>query len=318
MTRESPPSAVVFAYHQVGVRCLNALLARKVAVSLVVTHRDDRDENIWWESVADLARLAGIPVITPDDPNDPQVVKQVGACRPDFIFSFYYRHMLKAPLLQIPAKGAYNMHGSLLPSYRGRVPVNWALVKGESESGMTLHRMELKPDAGHILGRKAVAILPNDTAKDLFMKLVCAAESLLLKVLPDLLRGAAREQPMDLKQGSYFGGRCPEDGRIDWSRKAWEIHNLIRAVAPPYPGAFTDIGDTRLMILGSYWRGEASTGDTVKMYWQSGRCYADCADGKRIELTRLTVSGHPLDEQGFRGLSKGEFLIEQGKGNAEA
>ncbi|MDD5613434.1 MAG: formyltransferase family protein, partial [Gallionella sp.] len=117
-------SAVVFAYHDVGVRCLSVLLAHQVDVKLVVTHRDNPNENIWFGSVAGLAALHGIPVITPDDPNAPEVVGQIAALQPDFFFSFYYREMLKAPLLAIPSRGALNMHGSLLPKYRGRVPVN--------------------------------------------------------------------------------------------------------------------------------------------------------------------------------------------------
>ena len=312
------PTAVVFAYHQMGVRCLAALLAVGVDVRLVVTHRDNSGENVWWESVADLARHAGIEVITPEDPNESAVVSRVRACAPDFLFSFYYRHMLHEPLLRIPPGGAFNLHGSLLPRYRGRVPVNWALVHGETESGVTLHRMVVKPDAGNLLARESVSILPNDTARDLFLKLVCAAERMLLRILPGLLEGKLEEQPMDLSRGSYFGGRRPEDGRIDWSRGAWEIHNLIRAVAPPYPGAFTDIGGTRLFLLGSYWRDEAGSSDNVGLYWQSGRCYADCADGGRFELTLLASGGESLDEQGFRKLFGNESIVRPDMGNQEA
>ncbi len=315
MMGSAQPTAVVFAYHQMGVRCLAALLATGVDVRLVVTHRDDSSENVWWESVADLARRAGIEVITPGDPNASTVVSRVRACAPDFLFSFYYRHMLHEPLLLIPPGGALNLHGSLLPKYRGRVPVNWALVHGETESGVTLHRMVLKPDAGNRLAREAVSILPNDTARDLFLKLVCAAEGMLLRILPDLLEGKLEEHPMDLSRGSYFGGRRPGDGRIDWSRSAWEIHNLIRAVAPPYPGAFTDIGGIRLFLLGSYWRDEAGSSDNIGLYWQSGRCYADCADGGRFQLTLMASGGEPLDEQGFRELFGNESIVRPDMGN---
>ncbi len=312
------PTAVVFAYHQMGVRCLAALLAVGVDVRLVVTHRDNSGENVWWESVADLARHAGIEVITPEDPNESAVVSRVRACAPDFLFSFYYRHMLHEPLLRIPPGGAFNLHGSLLPRYRGRVPVNWALVHGETESGVTLHRMVLKPDAGNLLARESVSILPNDTARDLFLKLVCAAERMLLRILPGLLEGKLEEQPMDLSRGSYFGGRRPEDGRIDWSRGAWEIHNLIRAVAPPYPGAFTDIGGTRLFLLGSYWREEVGSSDNTGLYWESGRCYADCADGNRFELTLMASGGEALDEQGFRKLFGNESIVRPDMDDQEA
>ena len=296
----SDAPVVVFAYHQVGVRCLALLLDTGVDVRLVVTHMDNPKENVWWRSVAELAGHAGIPVITPDDPNDPEVVAQVREAAPEFIFSFYYRHMLKAELLAIPLRGAFNMHGSLLPKYRGRVPVNWAILHGERESGASLHRMAIKPDAGNLIDQQRVAILPNDSAHDLFLKLVCAAEVVLERTLPELRDGTARETPLDLAAGSYFGGRRPEDGRIDWSRGAWSMHNLIRALAPPYPGAWSDTAIGRLMVLGSYWRNEAAAGDNVRLYWHAGRCYADCADGRRIELTRLELDGDALDEQAFR------------------
>src|SRR5512141_2529757 len=129
--------AVVFAYHNVGVRCLSVLLAHGLKVELVVTHTDNPSETIWFDSVAELAARHDIPVITPDDPNTPETVEQIRALQPDFLFSFYYRNMLKKDILDIPARGAFNMHGSLLPKYRGRVPVNWAIIRGEKETGAT-------------------------------------------------------------------------------------------------------------------------------------------------------------------------------------
>jgi methionyl-tRNA formyltransferase len=244
-------TAVVFAYHNVGVRCLSVLLAHGVEVVRVVTHQDSPAETIWFDSVADLASLHDIPVITPEDPNDPAVVAELAALAPDFLFSFYYRQMLKAPLLALPRAGAWNMHGSLLPRYRGRVPVNWAIIHGERETGATLHRMLEKPDAGGILAQQAVPILPDDTATDVFHKVTLAAEMALDRVLPELLAGSAQEIQQDLAAGSYFGGRNAEDGRIDWTRPAAEVHNLIRAVAPPYPGAFSDTARGRLRVLRS-------------------------------------------------------------------
>ena len=144
-------SAVVFAYHTVGVRCLSVLLAQNVDVRLVVTHQDDPDENIWFDSVAQLAEKANIPVLCPDDPNTPDFVKQIKELKADFLFSFYYRYMLSNDLLACASSGAFNMHGSLLPKYRGRVPVNWALVNGESVTGASLHEMVEKPDAGRLV-----------------------------------------------------------------------------------------------------------------------------------------------------------------------
>src|SRR6516162_3651592 len=221
--------AVVFAYHNVGVRCLKALLARGVDVRLVVTHEDNPHEQIWFESVAAVAADYGIATIAPEDSNAAEVVARVAAARPDFLFSFYYRAMLKAPLLALPSRGALNMHGSLLPKYRGRVPINWAIIHGETETGATLHYMTTKPDDGDIVAQTAVPILPDDTAKEVFDKVTVAAEITLHEALPGLVAGTAPRRPQDASLASYFGARKPEDGVIDWSKSATEIHNLVRA-----------------------------------------------------------------------------------------
>jgi methionyl-tRNA formyltransferase len=240
--------AVVFAYHNVGVRCLQVLLARGVEVALVLTHEDNPAETIWFESVAQLCADHGIACITPADPADPAVMAQVRAARPDILFSFYYRHMLPMALLSLAPQGAFNLHGSLLPKYRGRVPINWAVLHGETETGATLHAMVEKPDAGFIVAQTAVPILPDDTAHVVFGKVVVAAEQTLWRVLPDMLAGRTPRLPNDLSQGSYFGGRRAEDGRIDWQQPAQSVYNLVRAVAPPYPGAWTLLGDMRLVL----------------------------------------------------------------------
>jgi len=291
--------AVVCAYHNVGVRGLSALLALGVEVPLVLTHEDNPIEQIWFDSVRALCAAHGIECLSPADPNAPEVVERVRDCAPDWLFSFYYRQLLKSDLLGIPRRGAYNLHGSLLPRYRGRVPVNWAVLHGERETGASLHRMALKPDAGALVDQLAVAILPNDTAHDVFRKVTCAAEALLLRAVPRMLAGTHTETPLDLTAGSYFGGRRPEDGRIDWSRGAWQVHNLIRAVAPPYPGAYTIADCARIELLGSYYKGEAGRGSTARLYWERGRCHADCADGRRLLITRLAADGVGLDRQGF-------------------
>ena len=241
-------TAVVFAYHNVGARCLRTLLARGVDVALVVTHVDSPNETIWFASVAKIADEHGIPTITPEDANVPDVVDRIRALAPDFLFSFYYRSMLGRPLLEAPSRGALNMHGSLLPKYRGRVPVNWAIIHGETETGATLHYMTEKPDNGDIVAQQRVPILPDDTAREVFDKVTVAAELALYDVLPALIAGTAPRIAQDLSLGRYLGGRKPEDGRIDWTRSARDVHNLVRAVAPPYPGAFSDTSLGRLVI----------------------------------------------------------------------
>ena len=241
--------AVVFAYHDVGAQCLRVLRRHGVDIPLVVTHRDDPAENLWFERVADVARSLGLPCATPDDPNTPDFVARVAALAPDFIFSFYYRRLLSPPMLATAARGALNMHGSLLPHYRGRAPVNWAILHGETSTGATLHYMSAKPDAGDIVAQRAVPIGPDDTASVVFDRVTQAAASLLDDVLPSLADGTAPRSRNDIAAGSYFGGRRPDDGRIDWNAPAAAIHNLVRAVAPPYPGAFCEVGNRRIREL---------------------------------------------------------------------
>jgi len=290
--------AVVFAYHNVGVRCLSVLLAHGIEVALVVTHEDNPQERIWFASVAELARLHDIALATPADPNDSALFGRIAALRPDFLFSFYYRHMLKPYLLALASRGAFNMHGSLLPKFRGRVPVNWAVIEGERETGATLHEMVEKPDAGRIVGQQAVPILPDDTALDVFGKVTVAAELVLDRWLPALVAGAAPRLPQDLAAGSYFGGRKPEDGRIDWRNPAARIHNLVRGVAPPFPGAFTDLPRGRLRLLRSlHPGGERGPHPAPTLFARGAALWAQCGDGLLLRIIEAELNGAALSHE---------------------
>ena len=240
--------AVVFAYHDVGVNCLKALLHAGIQIDLVVTHQDDPNENVWFGSVAKLCEEQKIPCITPNANQLIDLIPQIQKLAPDYLFSFYYRHMIPAELLACAKIAALNMHGSLLPKYRGRAPVNWAILHGETQTGATLHIMETKPDAGDIVGQSAVSIDANETATDVFGKVSQAAVQVMNQVLPDLVQGHVPRKPNLLAEGSYFGGRKPADGQILWQQTAKQVHDLVRAVAPPYPGAFTDWQGRRMIV----------------------------------------------------------------------
>ncbi|MGH8599601.1 MAG: formyltransferase [Burkholderiales bacterium] len=289
------PRAVVFAYHNVGVQCLSVLLAHGVDVPLVVTHTDNPDENVWFDSVAERAALNGIPVITPDDPNLPDIIERVRATACDFLFSFYYRQMLKPQLLALPRRGALNMHGALLPKYRGRAPVNWAILRGERETGASLHYMVEKPDAGDLVAQQAVPILLDDTAREVFAKVTVAAEMTLDRWLPALIAGTAPRHPLDLARGSYFGGRRPQDGRIDWTQPARIVHNLVRGVAPPYPGAFTEIAGHRLRILRTHVEAASGSARKPELYRDDRHLRASCIDGTVLRIVEFEIDGMPAD-----------------------
>ncbi len=245
---EVEPAVVVFAYHDVGYVCLEELLRRRARVVALITHEDDPKENRWFRSVAGLAQQHGIPVYKPESVNNEEWLLRIRALRPDVIFSFYYRNLIPEAILKIPRLGAYNLHGSLLPKFRGRVPINWAIIHGEARTGATLHHMVAKPDAGDIVDQEAVDIGPTETAREVFDKVTAAARKVVARQWDNIKAGKAPRIPQDAAQATYFGGRKPEDGRIDWNKSAREIFNLIRAVTHPYPGAFTEADGKRLYI----------------------------------------------------------------------
>jgi methionyl-tRNA formyltransferase len=298
--------AVVFAYHNVGVRCLKVLLARGVDVALVITHEDHPQETIWFESVSALCRQHRIPTIAPSDPAAPELLAQVSALDPDFIFSFYYRHMLPIALLALAKHGAYNMHGSLLPKYRGRVPINWAVLHGETETGATLHEMAAKPDAGAIVAQTSVPILPDDTAYEVFGKVVVAAEQTLWHVLPAMLAGKTPKLPNDISQGSYFGGRKPEDGKIDWSQTAQQVYNLYRAVAPPYPGAWTIVKNRIFIIEKACLSNDFATdlpGNLPPgLAVVDNRIVGVCGDGRTLLINALLANGQTVAPEALQNI----------------
>ncbi|MCL4504060.1 MAG: formyltransferase [Deltaproteobacteria bacterium] len=243
---------IFLGYHNIGHACLGVLIdhCRHFGdeIAAVVTHADDPQENRWFASVRDLAFENYLPVYQPRDPNDSRFVEAMRNLSPDFLFSVYYRHMLKKPLLDLPSRGALNLHGSLLPRYRGRCPVNWVLINGEQETGVTLHYMEEKPDKGDIVGQERVVIQPDDTALTLFARMTVAAGTLMRETYPLLRAGAAPRFPQDQSQASYFGDRKPSDGLISWDKGAVPVYNLVRAVTHPYPGAFTYLRGKKLFI----------------------------------------------------------------------
>ena len=280
----SQARAVVFAYHDVGVRCLKALLSGGVSVPLVVTVPDDPRERRWFASVAETASDYGLDFEAPADANSAALASRVSELRPDFLFSFYYRSILGAPLLRAARRGALNMHGSLLPRYRGRAPVNWAILRGERECGATLHYMVERVDAGDIVDSQAVPILLDDDAREVYAKVTLAAETVLVRSLPALIAGTAPRRPQPILPGEYFGRRRPEDGRIDWSRPALEIHNLVRAVAPPFPGAFGAVGGERWDIHRTRLSPDTPLPDGRVLFGRAGKCYLGCGDGKALLL----------------------------------
>jgi len=288
---------VVMAYQDIGYVCLDELLALRAEVALVVTHPDPVNENIWFRSVADRARKAGLPVLRPPSVNAPDVVAAIAGLAPDFLFSFYFREIIGPEVLGLARRGALNLHGSLLPRYRGRCPVNWVLINGERETGVTLHYMEARPDRGDIVAQRAVPIADDDTALSLNRKLGEAARALLREAYPLLAAGTAPRSPQDHARATSFGGRRPEDGRIAWHQPARRLYDLIRAVTAPYPGAFTTYRGERLFV---WWARPLDLGPRVGapgevVEIRPGAGVVVAAGSGALLLDRVQLAGH--DEQ---------------------
>lgn len=283
----------VFAYSETGHACLKLLLDRGMNVVFVGTHADDPGETAWFPSVSELARSRGLVPVEIEDPTEPSLVSAVRAREPDLLFSFYFRHLLPRELLELPRLGAFNMHGSLLPKYRGRAPVNWAVLNGETETGATLHVMTAKADAGDIVDQEKVEIGEDDTALDVQHRVTAAAVRVLMRRLPELEAGTAPRRPQDESQAMTFPKRRPEDGLIDWSQTARRVHNLVRAVTHPFPGAFTNvfgggrttIWKTRLPNLGAH---DNFPGQVRR---EEGRLLVACGDDRYVEVLSLQREG---------------------------
>ena len=294
--RVASARCLLFAYHEMGYACMEALLDLGAPVIALFTHADQPTEEIWWRSCADLARIRSIPIYTPDA-LDGDWIDRIAALAPDVIYSFYYRSLLSARILRLAALGAFNLHGSLLPVYRGRAPVNWVLVNGESQTGVTLHHMVARADAGDIVAQRAIAIDDRDTAVTLYRKLVPLGAGLIREFHPLIVEGRAPRRPNDLSKGSYFGRRRPDDGRIDWRWPARRIFNLVRAVTHPYPGAFSFAGDRKLII----W--EAQIGRESGTMAPPGVVIGEAPDGGvevaagdgSVIVTRAQAEGGPED-----------------------
>jgi methionyl-tRNA formyltransferase len=288
------PRILFFGYSQVGHDCLQLLLERGDNEVALVTHEDNPHEKIWFQTPAVAARAAGVPVLTPERVGAPGSREGIIALQPDLILSVYYRNMIGPSILGLARLGAFNMHGSLLPRYRGRAPINWAVLHGETRIGMTLHRMVKEPDAGAIVDQEGVDVGPRATAEEAFRLVLPCARKVLARQIDALLEGRARETPQDETQATYFTGRKPEDGRINWAQTSGQIFNLVRAVTDPYPGAFADVGDARLMV----WWAEAGSAAAAGKRGRPGEVLSvlplviATGDGA-LELTRTEWRGPP-------------------------
>jgi methionyl-tRNA formyltransferase len=232
---------------------LRALIDARAGLAAVVTPTAEVAARISGAvDLAGIAGAAGIPVIRTDDLNAEADVARVRALGPDLIVVVGWTRLLGRGVLAIPPRGCVGFHASLLPRNRGRAPVNWAILRGETETGNTMIFLDPEADAGDIVDQRPVPIGPDDTCATVYAKVAEAGASMLREHLPALLAGSAPRRQQDAAGASVLPKRTPEMGITDWNRPPREVHDWIRALTHPYPGAFALLGGRRVFL----WRSE--------------------------------------------------------------
>ena len=236
-----------------------AALAESEDVTLVLCNPDrpaGRGRSMASPPVKDEATRRGIPVFQPEKARHPDAVARIAAEAPDLIVVVAYGHILPKSILDIPRLGCINVHASLLPKYRGAAPINWAVARGETVTGITVMRMDVGMDTGPMLHVREMPIGEEDTAETMFSKLSILGAEALCEALRKLREGTLDETPQDAALATYAPMLKKEHGRIDWSRPAREVRNLVRGMTP-WPSAFALHAGKTLKVLSSSVAGES-------------------------------------------------------------
>ena len=249
---------VFFGTPEFAVTALQAMINARLQVVAVVTAPDKpagRGLSLHQTPVKVAALEAGIPVLQPEKLKSPEFLDELKALHADIQVVVAFR-MLPELVWNMPPMGTINVHASLLPQYRGAAPINWAIINGEKETGVTTFRLKHEIDTGNLLLQERVPILPEDNAGSLYTKLMHAGAALLVTTL----EGLAADQITPFAQPEKLSlAHAPkifkEDTRINWSRHAIQVHNFIRGMSP-YPGAFTLLGDKTLKVFSSHFLAE--------------------------------------------------------------
>jgi methionyl-tRNA formyltransferase len=277
-----------------AVPSLTALHHSRHTVIHVVTQPDrpsGRGRKIGSPPVKTAARAFGYPVVQPAKIKTDAFVETLTNWQPDMLVVAAYGHILPKTVLEIPSAGCVNVHGSILPKYRGAAPIQWAIINGEKETGITTMLMDVGMDTGDILLTAKESIRPEDTAATLHDRLAVLGADLLIDTLNRLADGRLKATPQDHSQATVAPMLKKEDGRIDWTQATDAICNRIRGVTP-WPGAFTFIGDRRLKIYSAVPASSAAAA-------APGTVVAGFADELRVAAGSGTLS--VLEVQGESG-----------------
>lgn len=243
-------SIVFFGTAEFSLPALKVLIASKEEIRLVVTQpakQKGRGRIISHPPIKDLADQYGIPVLQPSTIRNEEFINKIKALSLEFIVLVAYGKILPKEILTIPRGGSINIHASLLPKYRGAAPIQWALIKGESVTGVTSILMNEELDAGDILLQKSISIEDSDTSASLSKKLSQLGAIVLIETLEGLRKGLIKPIPQR-GDASYAPPLRKIDGKIDWNKPAVELFNFIRAMHP-WPSAYTFFGEERIKII---------------------------------------------------------------------
>lgn len=268
--------------YSLGALALDRLLRRGFNVIGVVTKPDQGPGQA---PLLDQVRRSGLPLFQPESPRERSFLDRIEPLQPDLIAVAGYHLRIPLRLLRIPRFGVLNTHLSLLPRYRGPCPWKWAILKGESESGVTIHEMTEGFDQGAILAQRSCAIESEDTGESLFQRLSGLGADTLADVVEEVQAGTARPRPQDEDQASYFGALSDSDARIRWDRTAAEIRDLVRGLNPR-PGAWTTWEGRRIRIGRADLGGPSAAGARPGTILAGGEHTVDVATGEGILTIR--------------------------------
>ena len=231
-----------------GHAVLKKLITAQANITGILCLVEDPHEDQYHPKVSAIAKEHNIPLFYSTDVKPSEYAAVLRQLQPDITFAIGWRYMINQEAYSIPPLGTLIIHDSLLPKYRGFAPMNWAIINGESETGVTLFHIAEGVDCGPIVDQMATSIEIHDTAKTVDEKIIKLYEEIIIKNLPSLAAGKVKSVPQDETRATYTCKRTPEDGEINWQQTALQIYNLIRGLTHPFPGAYTTLRGKRIVI----------------------------------------------------------------------
>ena len=283
---------VFFGTPDFAVPCLKALLASRHTVVGVVTQSDKpkgRGQDLVAPPVKEAAIAAGIPVLQPPSVRKPPFAPELAALAPDIAVVVAYGKILPPDVLAVPPRGCINVHGSLLPRWRGAAPIQWAVIAGEPTSGVCTMQMDAGMDTGDLLLVREVPLAPDETAGSLFARLAPLGAELLLETFDRLEAGTVAPVKQDESRATHARMLEKDDGRIDWAKSAREIDSHVRGMSP-WPGAFTTGGGKLLKVHRVQVTSQDGSGEPGRVHASKERIEVAAGSG-RVALLEVQAEG---------------------------